>query len=72
MTLLIMGVASCSLLTQALCFHHLSMLSEPLTYEDMEICGLGLKLIFNENCVIASLLLTHKAMELAISHPKSR
>jgi hypothetical protein len=46
MTLLIMAIASCSLLAQALSFHHFSMLSEPLAYEDMEICGLGLKLYF--------------------------
>jgi hypothetical protein len=46
MTLLIMAIASCSLLAQALCFHHFSMHNEPLAYEDMEICDLGLKIYF--------------------------
>jgi hypothetical protein len=31
-----------------------------------------MRVFFNENCVMASLLLTYKTMELATSHPKSR
>jgi hypothetical protein len=46
MTLFIMAVALCSLPAQALCFHHLSVLSEPIAFEDMKMCGLGLKLHF--------------------------
>jgi hypothetical protein len=46
MTLLILAKASCSLLAWALCFHLFCMFSEPLAFEDMEICDVGLKLYF--------------------------
>jgi hypothetical protein len=41
-----MAIASCSLLAQALCFHHRGMPNEPLAFEDVKICGLDLKLYF--------------------------
>jgi hypothetical protein len=41
-----MAVVLCSLLPQALCFHHFNILNEPLAFEDMKICGLGFKLDF--------------------------